>query len=217
MKSRKIAILALAALAPIVCASTAHAASKAGNYYLINDFTQECADLPGTGAALSGTAVWQDTCLLSSGSNDNQVFGFEYTRTVDGQALYVIVDVQSKLCLDLPNYGTDGSGSKVTLYTCNPNSANDNQEWFVHDVTGNGDDEIENFKSSVDPSNPADPANECLDVDGWAAKGTSAGGDLFNRQDLSIFTCASAVGGNWGGDVVNGVAYDDHLWQPFPA
>ncbi|MFC1401806.1 MULTISPECIES: RICIN domain-containing protein [Streptacidiphilus] len=219
MKPRRlthlIAVAGITALTPLLGTTAAHASTAAGNYYLENDSTSfanntlECADLPGTGSEPSGTAVWMDSCLIGSGSTDNQVFGFEYTRTVDGQNLYVIVDVASGKCLDLPGYGSEPAGAQVTLYTCNTNSANDNQEWFLNTVQA-GFTEIENFKSSGDPSNKADPNNECLDVDGWAADLT----DTANRTKLGIYTCSNtSPSGNWGGLVINNVAYDDHLWN----
>lgn len=204
--ARRLTVLGITAMLPFTFISSAHA-TDLGNYYLFNDWTGQCADLPGTGAEASGTAVWQDTCLYN-GSSDNQEWGLLTTRTVNGINLFEVVNVKSQLCLDLPGYGSDPAGSPVSLYKCNTNQADDNQEWYAASFDGTlGDVLLINYASSA--NNPNDlAADECLDVTGWASNGT----DKNNRQPLTIYPC-TGTGSNWGGSTVNGVPFDDHVWD----
>jgi hypothetical protein len=141
--------------------------------------------------------VWQDACHLGSG--DNQEWGVLDTRVVDGNQLFVLVNVKSQLCLDLPDYGAAPSGSPVSVYTCNSDSANDNQEWYLAPVFGipglhSGQTEIVNFKDGL-----------CLDVEGWASAGT----DMRGETPLDVYPC-TGDSGPWLGGPYPG--YDDHVW-----
>lgn len=129
--------------------------------------------------------VWQDTCWTSQ-SQDNQVWGMMATRSdASGNPLFVLVNVKSQLCMDIPGYGTVSAGAPVSLYACASNSANDNQEWYKKSIEG-----AEYL--IVNEKNP----NLCLDVSG----SSSDGSDSANRAPLTVYTC-----------VVNG-GYDDHSW-----
>ncbi len=197
---RRLAVLGITTVLPLTLMPSAHA-MDAGNYYLNNDWTGQCADLPGTDAVTSGTGVIQDTCLYN-GSSDNQEFGLLTTRNINGTQLYEFVNVKSQLCLDLPGTGSDAPGTAVSLSTCNPNQAADNQEWYLDSFDGGLDqDLIVNYASG-----------ECLDVKGWASLGTATGSDWFNRQPLTIYTC-SGSGSPWGGSYEDGTFWDDHVWN----
>jgi hypothetical protein len=209
--ARRLAAVAATVLLPLAAAPSAHA-TDLGNYYLRNIWTKQCADLPGTGAVASGTAVWQDTCLYN-GSSDNQAFGLLTTRTVDNLKLFEIVNVKSQLCLDLPGYGMDAGGSPVSLYKCNPDQADDNQEWYSVSFDGNTDDVLLiNYASSANIYQNF-TYDQCLDVSGWATDGTI---DKNNRRPLTIAPC-TGTGSQWGGSTYDGVPYDDHVWAFDPA
>ena len=193
---RLLAVAGMAALLPLANSSSAFAATDDGNWVLVNDTTQQCADLGGTGAQPSGTAVWQDVC--APGSGDNQEWGKLNTRVVDGNQLFVLVNVKSQLCLDLPGYGSAPSGSATSLYACNSNSVNDNQEWYLNPIPGLAGDqyEIVNYKDGL-----------CLDVEGWASLHTDAN----NRALLDVYAC-SGSSGDWVGGGAPFPGYDDHVW-----
>jgi hypothetical protein len=78
------------------------------------------------------------------------------------------------------------------VYYCNANPANDNQEWYYFDATGNSDYAFVNYKSSL-----------CLDVSGWASNGS----DLAPNLPLTLYDCYNSSWQNRG--------YDDHLWDVF--
>lgn len=183
-----------AALVPLIGTSSAHAATSAGNYVLYNQYTDQCADVAGTGADGGGTAVWQDECHISQ-SGDNQAWGMLNTRVVGGNQLFVLVNVKSQLCMDIPGTGTVANGTDISLDTCASNSANDNQEWYRQQI-------IPNAWLLVNYKNPG----LCLDVAGWAYNDS----DMANRARLTVYTCSGpASDPNWVGYVAG---YDDHLW-----
>jgi hypothetical protein len=140
------------------------------------------------------TAVWQDTCY--NGVGDNQEWGMLDTRVVDGLQLFVLVNAKSQPCLDLPGCGDAPSGGAVSIYTCNSNSANDNQEWCLVQYSNvpSGDYAIVNYKDGL-----------CLDVKGWA----SSGSDMRGETPLDVFPC-TGDSDPWLGGPCPG--YDDHLW-----
>lgn len=193
--ARLLAVAGIAALVPLTGASSAQAATSAGNWVLYNQYTDQCADVAGTGADGGDTPVWQDECAYSQ-SGDNQVWGMENTRSVSGHQLFVLVNVKSQLCMDLPGTGSPANGTAVVLDTCASNSADDNQEWYRTEV-------IPNAWLIVNYKNP----NLCLDVSGWAYNDT----DMANRAALTVYTCSGpASDPTWDGYVAG---YDDHLWD----
>lgn len=192
-----VAVAGVLTFAPLTGQPVAYAATDVGNVILYNDTTELCADLPGAGAEPVNTAVWQDSCIFGGG--DNQDWGMLDTRVENGYQLFVLVNVKSQLCLDLPGYGDAPSGSPVSIYTCNSDSANDNQEWFTVEVNGmSGEREIVNYKDNL-----------CLDVEGWASQGT----DTAIRTPLDVYPCVGNDGPWLGGPYPT---YDDHLWDLIP-
>ncbi|GAA2117951.1 hypothetical protein GCM10009759_64810 [Kitasatospora saccharophila] len=111
------------------------------------------------------------------------------------KSLYQFVDTKSGYCLDLPGYESATAGSRVSIYPCNSQPWNDNQEWYLEDATGNLEYEIVNYKNGL-----------CLDVAGWAGDA----GNKANDVPLTVYTCEN---GGWGGDTPG---YDDHLWRLVP-
>lgn len=130
----------------------------------------------------------QYNCNLGSG--DNQMWDFQPTRVMNGTQLFEFVNDKSGLCMDLPNYGSDPAGTHVYTYYCNSNPAADNQEFYLNDVSGNGDYEVVNYSDGL-----------CLDVSGWASNGS----DLANNLPLTVYPCYNSSWANGG--------YDDHLWE----
>lgn len=198
MASRKfvhlLAVAGIAALAPLTGSTSAIAATSAGNYELYNQYTDQCADVPGYGADASGSPVNQYDCNNDQ-SADNQQWGMLNTRVVGGNQLFVLVNVKSQLCMDLPGYGSVPNGADVSLYACNSNSADDNQEWYRQEI-------IPNAWLIVNYKNP----DLCLDVAGWAHDDS----DMAPNARLTAYTCdGPASDSNWDGYVAG---YDDHLW-----
>lgn len=192
--ARALAVAGIA-LIPLIGTCGAQAATSAGNYVLYNDYTDQCADVAGTGADGGDTAVWQDECHTSQ-SGDNQVWGMLNTRVAGGNQLFVLVNVKSQLCMDIPGTGAVANGTVVSLDTCASNSANDNQEWYREQV-------ITNAWLLVNYKNPS----LCLDVAGWAYNDT----DMANRARLTVYTCSGpASNPDWDGYIAG---YDDHLWD----
>ena len=157
-------------------------------FLLDNTWTHKCADLPSDGADAINTPVSQDTCNGTSG--DNQLWRMKHTRTINNVELYELINVKSGLCLDPPYWGADPAGTHLDIYTCNTNPANDNQEWWFHDVTGHRDYEIVNYKSHL-----------CLDVANWASNGS----DLALGLPLTLYFCHNPTWANRG--------WDDHIWD----
>ncbi|MDH6133027.1 hypothetical protein P3T37_002421 [Kitasatospora sp. MAA4] len=158
---------------------------------MYNDTTGKCADLPNYGSNPPNSPVTQYNCNLGSG--DNQMWDLQPTRVVNGTQLYEFVNDKSGLCMDLPNYGYEPAGTHVYIYGCNSNPAADNQEFYLNDVTGNGDYEVVNYDDGL-----------CLDVAGWASDGS----DRANGLPLTVYPCYNSA---WTGGYIPG--YDDHLWK----
>jgi hypothetical protein len=65
----------------------------------------------GAGVA-PNTPVSQFDCNWTA--NDDQIWNIVPTRTVNGTQMYKFVNVKSNLCLDLPNYGSNPAGTRVS-------------------------------------------------------------------------------------------------------
>jgi hypothetical protein len=88
-----------------------------GPFFLYNDETKLCADLPGNGAAADGAPVAQSTCARTG--EDNQEFVFEnHGPDNDGYQQYHIKNVDSGYCLDVPGRGAVPSGTLVQEAIC---------------------------------------------------------------------------------------------------
>ncbi|QUQ64836.1 RICIN domain-containing protein [Kutzneria sp. CA-103260] len=123
-------------------------------------------------------------------SADNQLWYLHPTRAVGSTQLYEFVNAKGGLCLDLPNYGSDPAGTHLSVYYCNSSPKDDNQEWELVDLTGNGDYLVVNFRDNL-----------CLDVSGWASDNSDQALDV----PLTVYPCYN---GSWA----NG-GYDDHVWS----
>ncbi|WP_180357003.1 RICIN domain-containing protein [Streptomyces sp. TLI_146] len=161
------------------------AAGTAVNFY--NVATGWCVDLPNYGATYNSN-VYQYPCDYTSA--DNQQWELVPTRSVNVggtlQDLFLIRNVKSRQCMDLPSTGDNPATTPVWMHNCI--SSGDNQEWFV--MPGNsGGWYYVNLAS-----------NKCLDVPGWAHDGTDRG----NGSPLTIYPCWHE-GWAWDGA-------DDHLW-----
>lgn len=72
----------------------------------------------------------------------------------------VILNYETGMCVDVPNYGAPSANAPVTQYTCNTTSA-DNQLWYFHPLGTTGPDrwgQIRNAKG-----------NYCLDLPGYGS------------------------------------------------
>ncbi|MFE2109439.1 RICIN domain-containing protein [Kitasatospora sp. NPDC059463] len=186
--TRFLATAGVAALLPLAFASQAQAAVYIGNFALYNVSTGKCADLPGYGWNQPDSPVNQYGCALGTG--DNQMWDVIETRLVNGLHLFKFVNSKSQYCLDLPGYGAAPTSSRLSVYTCAPDPETDNQEWYLVPVTGDGGNEIVNYKNGL-----------CLDVWGLAADGSDRADDL----PLTVYPCYNS---SWGGG-----GYDDHIWR----
>ncbi|MFJ2833045.1 RICIN domain-containing protein [Streptomyces sp. NPDC087263] len=112
-----------------------------------------CLDLPGEGSVGVDTRV-QDYRCKPSGDNQDWVLDLVSKGGGTGGAnLYLIRNVSSNLCLDLPNYGTVLAQTPVSVYHCRPGRETDNQLWWFQ-KRPNGTYWIRNQKSG----------DMCLDV-----------------------------------------------------
>jgi len=165
------------------------------HFAILNNWTNQCADLPDYGAPTPGDKLEQYQCAY--GSQDNQMWYLQQQGTApDGEPLYWIRNaLGSTLCMDVPGSGADTT-SNVSTYPCTTPVSDDNQLWeipLVNSASSGGLGVlIRNYKSSL-----------CLDVSDWA----------FNNSDktpdakLNIFQC-SGTGSVWANH-----GFDDHLWN----
>ncbi|OAR22806.1 hypothetical protein A8W25_24860 [Streptomyces sp. ERV7] len=155
------------------------------NFY--NVATEWCADLPNYGATYN-SYVYQHACDYTSG--DNQQWEIVPTRSVDvggtRQDLFLIRNVKSRQCMDLPGSGANPATTPIWMHKCI--ATDDNQEWFFMPGNSGGWYYV----------NLA--ANMCLDVPGWARDGSDKG----NPNPLTIYPCWDK---DWAFD-----GADDHLW-----
>lgn len=172
------------------------------SFMLRNYWTDDCADLPNYGTVAPNTPVTQYNLCTTSESADNQDWHLAWTlrSTPDGASLFEIVNDKSSQCLDLPNYGANPPGTHVSVYPCASRPQDDNQEWYLEDVSENGIDLgtlVVNYQASPSFSWTG---SQCLDVAGWAADGS----DRVNGAPLTIYNCYNA---NW-----DDYGFDDHIW-----
>ena len=173
------------------------AASQAPvQFVMLNNWTDMCADLSGTGAPTAGQALDQYNCAY--GSSDNQMWYLQQQGTAaDGEPLYWIRNaLGSNRCLDVPGYSAVSAGTAVAAYACTTPVSDDNQLWELPPVTsissGGLGVLIRNYKSGL-----------CLDVSNWAYNNS----DKTPNAQLKVFTC-SGTGTTWANH-----GFDDHLWN----
>lgn len=141
-----------------------------------NSATSMCADLPDYGKGTTNGPVNQFPC--AKGSGDNQVWSLTSVaaKGPGGVHLLEIHNAKDGLCMDLPNYGPEPSGTKVNEYPC-LSTTQGNDLWYVG-TTGGGY-HIHNYKSH----------GLCLGVTGGAGAGHDA--------RLEIHSCGSADTWTW--------------------
>lgn len=104
---------------------------------LRNLATGMCADLPQYGKGQVGGVIDQYDC--QAGASDNQMWDLRVVGTPegpDGARLFTISNDTDHLCMDIPWYGVEPVGTRVTEYTCDA-TTDDNQLWYL--APGQGD------------------------------------------------------------------------------
>ncbi|MDX6356408.1 MAG: hypothetical protein QOF98_3311, partial [Streptomyces sp.] len=127
-----------------------------------NASTGLCADLPNFAKGKSDGPVNQYYCNGTNG--DNQLWDLQVASGVtgpDAASVFVIRNVKDGLCMDLPNYGADSSGTAVEEFACD-NTVADNQLWWLV-PRSDGTYWIRDYISGM-----------CLDVTGGATAGHDA-------------------------------------------
>ncbi|MFC9844419.1 RICIN domain-containing protein [Streptomyces sp. NPDC060223] len=135
-----------------------------------------CLDLPGNGSVGVDTRVQDYDCIPTG---DNQDWTLDLVSKGGGTAgadLYLIRNVSSNLCLDLPNYGTVVATTPVSVYHCRPNA--DNQLWWF-DNRPNGTYWVRNQKSG----------DMCLDVARTSKEAVTA--------KVTVFECNARDDHEW--------------------
>jgi hypothetical protein len=150
-------------------------ASPNGPALLYNVYSNGCADLPGVGPAIAGEGVKKHTSCYWG---DNQEVDFIKEWWKKGSDRFLIRNIESDLCFDVPGYGAVPPGTKVSLFQCDTQSS-DNQT-FIQENHPDGDFWIKHAKSP----------GLCLDVSGVR---DAAHNDL----DLTLFGCSRADDHRW--------------------
>ncbi|MFD4524124.1 RICIN domain-containing protein [Streptomyces sp. NPDC058470] len=146
--------------------ATRSPAIPTGRVLLKNKKYGFCLDLPGEGSVGVDTRVQDYDCKPTG---DNQDWTLDLVSKGGGTAgadLYLIRNVSSNLCLDLPNYGTVLATTPVSVYHCRPNA--DNQLWWF-DKRPNGTYWVRNQKSG----------DMCLDVARTSKQAVTAKATVF--------------------------------------
>ncbi|MFD5631384.1 RICIN domain-containing protein [Streptomyces sp. NPDC127072] len=137
-----------------------------------------CVDLPGEGSVGVDTKV-QDYRCKPSGDNQDWVLDLvSRNGGTGGASLYLIRNVSSNLCLDLPNYGTVLAQTPVSVFHCRPGRETDNQLWWLK-KRPNGTYWIRNQKSG----------DMCLDV----ARTSRA----TETTSVTVFPCSARDDHEW--------------------
>ncbi|MFK8906144.1 RICIN domain-containing protein [Streptomyces sp. YS-3] len=152
----------------------APSATTYGPYLVKNVVTGQCIDIPGYGAGTVNGPVNEYPCNGSAG--DNQLFYWDYVgNSANGYPLYNLRNAKDNLCLDVPNYGTVGAGTKVSEFYCNQTTG-DNQLYGRVDRSDGF--WLVNLASGL-----------CLDVDGVRTGG--------NNARLTLFYCSDNDDHHW--------------------
>ncbi|WP_328544203.1 RICIN domain-containing protein [Streptomyces europaeiscabiei] len=150
----------------------------ARNILLRNLATKLCADVPGEGNGRRDGRVQQFTCDDSTA--DNQLWHLEVKaekKAPDGSDLFQIRNAKDQLCMDLPNYGENPIHTKITEFTCD-GTTSDNQLWWL-DPQQSGGYWIRNFASK----------NRCLEIAGNE--------DTRDEVTLMLFHCTVTDDQEW--------------------
>ncbi|WP_216591116.1 RICIN domain-containing protein [Streptomyces brasiliscabiei] len=145
---------------------------------LRNLATKLCADVPGEGNGRRDGRVQQFTCDDSTA--DNQLWNLEVKaakQAPDGSDLFQIRNAKDQLCMDLPNYGANPIHTKITEFTCD-GTTSDNQLWWL-DEQQSGGYWIRNYASD----------NKCLEIAGNE--------DTRDEVTLMLFHCTVTDDQEW--------------------
>ncbi len=150
----------------------------ANNVVLKNLSTKLCADIPGEGVGKRDGRVQQFSCDPTAA--DNQLWNLEVKVKNGGPGgtdLIQIRNVKDKLCMDLPNFGAAPIHTKITEFTCD-GTTSDNQLWWLAKQESGGY-WIRNAKSD----------NKCLEVAG--------NDDVREEVTLMLFNCTVTDDQEW--------------------
>lgn len=153
--------------------------SNSKNHVLKSVTTGKCADIPYYGKGKVDGPLQQFDC--DGTDADNQVWNFEVRYKGQGPHstnLFQIRNAKDGYCMDLPYYGSAGSGQKVTEFHCD-GTTKDNQLWWLED-RGNKKFWIHNYASN----------QQCL-----AVKGDKGTGDP--AASLAIEPCNADANHLW--------------------
>ncbi|MEC3993805.1 RICIN domain-containing protein [Actinacidiphila sp. DG2A-62] len=103
----------------------------ANRVLLKNLATGMCADLPQYGKGSVGGVIDQYDC--QAGAADNQEWDLKVVggpKGPGGARLFTISNDADHLCMDIPWYGVEPVGTRVTEYTCDA-TTDDNQLWYL--------------------------------------------------------------------------------------
>ncbi|MFI0778972.1 RICIN domain-containing protein [Streptomyces sp. NPDC021212] len=153
--------------------------SNSKNHVLKSVTTGKCADIPGYGKGKVDGPLQQFDC--DGTDADNQVWNFEVRYKAQGPHstnLFQIRNAKDGYCMDLPYYGSAGSGQKVTEFRCD-GTTNDNQLWWL-EKRGDKKFWIHNYASN----------QQCL-----AVKGDKGTGDP--AASLAIEPCNADANHLW--------------------
>ncbi|MEU5200512.1 RICIN domain-containing protein, partial [Streptomyces scabiei] len=145
---------------------------------LRNLATKLCADVPGEGNGRRDGRVQQFTCDDSTA--DNQLWHLEVKAEKQGPGgtdLFQIRNAKDQLCMDLPNYGANPIHTKITEFTCD-GTTSDNQLWWL-DSQQSGGYWIRNAASE----------NKCLEIAGNE--------DTRDEVTLMLFHCTVTDDQEW--------------------
>jgi hypothetical protein len=158
-------------------ASTAPVAQTFGgvaHVLLWNLGTGMCADLPNFAAGKIDGKIEQYTC--TPGSGDNQLWTLKIhdgAEGPNGARLFTISNDKDNLCMDLPDYGSQPSGTTLSEYGCQA-TTKDNQLWYLAPVY-NTYYQLRNLASN----------GMCLSVVGGTSGSTDARLDIRTCQSIA--------------------------------
>ena len=150
-----LAVLATFFVTPVASAGTltpAAIATSYGPYHFKNDFSHLCMDVA-YGSKFVGARIQQWDCLDISQEN----WRLDVVSTINGVNYYAVVNMNSGLCLDVPN-GSTAPGVELQQWTC---WSGDMQQWALYQAGGSSVT-LRNLKSGL-----------CVDDKNWGGAGAS--------------------------------------------
>lgn len=150
-----------------VAIGTAHAAATSfGPYQFKNDFSHLCMDVA-FGSTANGGRIQQWDCY----GGTPEKWRMDLVSTINNVDYYAFVNVNSGLCLDVPN-GSTAPGVDLHQWTC---WKGDSQQWAIVRAAGTSVT-IRNLKSGL-----------CVDDKAWGGAGAA----------LQQWTCTNAAVQTW--------------------